>query len=358
MARKDFENNKPNNIAEYIALANDISDYRNRLKAIDFLSKYKCYESTKELYRLMKTDRIFEVKEQAFRALQNFDEDVRLTRKKKGKPVKTINEKLLILHNSFNGDPYTLTDLKIRFKDAYPSVYDIYFYEKRSKFDSFIANAIKTFPQKKIKHNYSVKINFDAPNISISTEVIEIENKSSSDTNDELVITNDTLTIKCNRTAKINLINIVFSESNSIHNQIIKSLIYYYLKADRFVPIKNISINRVKQTGEKTMFSLPTARIDIEQILNDKFTGIDIPTIVIKDIFKIDDKSKAIQYALTYLLKSKIMSEESERFEKLWKAFNSIYYYFGNGANENECHRLMRNFILTNSSNESLISLL
>lgn len=30
MANKDFDNKKPNNIAEYVNLANDISDYRNR----------------------------------------------------------------------------------------------------------------------------------------------------------------------------------------------------------------------------------------------------------------------------------------------------------------------------------------
>lgn len=175
MAKKDFENKKPNNIVEYISLANDISDYQNRLNAIDFLSKYKCFESKRELYRLMKTDRIFEVKEQAFRALQNFGEDVRLTKKKKGKPVKTINDKLLILHNSFNGDPYTLTDFKIKFKDLYPYVYDIYNYEKKSKFDSFITSSIKTFAKNKIKHNYSINISFDAPDISISREVFEME---------------------------------------------------------------------------------------------------------------------------------------------------------------------------------------
>jgi len=88
MAKKDFENKKPNNITEYISLANDISDYRNRLKAIDYLSKYKCFESKKELYRLMKTERIFEVKEQAFRALQNFGEEVRLTKKRKESQLK------------------------------------------------------------------------------------------------------------------------------------------------------------------------------------------------------------------------------------------------------------------------------
>ncbi|SEH62951.1 hypothetical protein SAMN02927937_00554 [Paenimyroides aquimaris] len=348
MAKKDYENKAPSNIREYVVLANDISDYRNRLKAIDFLSQYKCYESKKELYRLMKTDKIFDVKEQAFRALQNFGEDVRLTKKKKGKPVKTINDKLMILHNSFNGDPYTLTDFKIKFKDLYPYVYDIYNYEKKSKFDDFITSSINTFAKKKIKHNYSVNISFDALDISISREIFGMEYNGSSGTNDELVIEDNTLTIKCNRIAKINLINIIFSESSSIHDQIIKSLIYYYIKLNRFVPIKNIAINRIKQTGEETIFFLPTTKISIEQILSDKFKGIDISTLDITDIFKVDDKSKAIQYALTYLLKSKITNQESERFEKLWKSFNSIYYYFGNGANENECHRLMRSFILSN----------
>lgn len=348
MAKNEYHNEKPSNIEEYIALANDISDYRNRLNAIDFLSKYKCYESKKELFRLMKTDKIFNVKEQAFRALQNFGEEVKLTRKKKGKPVKTINDKLLILHNSFNGDPYSLTDLKIKFKDLYPYVYDIYNYEKKSKFDGFLTSSIQTFAQKKIKHNYSVNIDFDTSDISIPKEEFEMEYKASSDTTDSLAVENDRLTIKCSRSAKINLINIVFSESNSIHNQIIKSLIYYYIRVNRFIPIKNITINRIQQTSEETIFSLPTTKISIEQILNDKFTGIDISTASIINIFSVNDKSRAIQYALTYLLKSKITNEESERFEKLWKAFNSIYYYFGNGANENECHRLMRSFILTN----------
>ncbi|MRX46766.1 MULTISPECIES: hypothetical protein [Bacteroidota] len=88
MAKKDFENKKPNNIAEYINLANEISDYQSRLKAIGFLSKHRCFERKKELYRLMKTDRIFEVKEEAFRALQNFGEDVKLTKKRKESQLK------------------------------------------------------------------------------------------------------------------------------------------------------------------------------------------------------------------------------------------------------------------------------
>jgi hypothetical protein len=348
MAKNQFENKRPDNIAEYLHLAKDISDFRNRLKAIEFLSQYKCYESKRELYRLMKTDKIFEVKEQAFRALQNFGEDVRLTKKRKGKTIKTINDKLLVVHNLFNGDPYSLTDYKIKFKATYPDAYDIYLHEKKEKFDSFIENVIKAYPTRKVKHNYAITIRFNAPDTRIALETINMDYKGNTGVYDELVIENEALTIKCNRSAKINLINIVFNESNTIHSQIIKALIYYYMKVNAFVPISSISINRLKQTGEETIFSLPTAKIEIEQILNNRFAGIGVPTSKIIDLFKTDEKSKAIQFALTYLLKSKTTNEESERFEKLWKAFNSIYYYFGNGANENECHRLMRDFILSN----------
>ena len=36
-------------------------------------------------------------------------------------------------------------------------LYDIYNYEKKSKFDGFLTSSIQTFAQKKIKHNYSLQ---------------------------------------------------------------------------------------------------------------------------------------------------------------------------------------------------------
>lgn len=175
MNKTIFQNIRPNDINKYVELSLDNSDYKNRLIAIDYFSKYNCYESKRELYRLMKSDKIFEVKEQAFRVLQNFGENVILRKKKKGKTIKKINEKLLILHNSFNGDDYSINDFKISFKDKYPNIFDIYSYEKKEKLDDFILNSIKTFPQKKTKHNYSIIIFLKETNIEISDEKLEIE---------------------------------------------------------------------------------------------------------------------------------------------------------------------------------------
>lgn len=349
MPIKAFENKKPADIDKYIEMSQDISDYKNRLNAIVFLSKYKCYESKKELYRLMKTDKIFEVKEAAFRALQNFGESVKLTRKKKGKTIKTINDKLLVIHNSFNGDPYKLTDFKIKFKRKYPDIYDIYSYEKKGKFDIFIQNSIQTFPRTKIEHNYAIKIIFEHSINSISEESITVDEQRP--VKDIIIIQRNQIVISCDRKAKINLNNIIHNEANSINKLITKSLVYYYIKANRFNAIKTISFHRIKTGGEEIMLSIPNASTSLEQVLTTQYRGITIDSNSILEIFKDNDKKDVVlQLTLTYLLKSQISIEPSVKFEKLWQSFNSIYKYLGNGLNENDSQIYIRQFIIDNNS--------
>lgn len=348
MSKKYFEERKPEDLDKYTKLSQDISDYKNRLDAIVFLSKYKCYESKKELYRLMKTDKIFEVKEAAFRALQNFGESVKLRRKKKGKTIKTINDKLLVIHNSFNGDPYNLTDFKIKFKGKYPDIYDIYAYEKKGRFDNFIQNSIKTFPKTKIEHNYAIKITFEHSINSISEESITVDEQRP--VKDVIDIQKNQIVISCDRKAKINLNNIIHNENNSIHNLITKSLVYYYIKANRFNAIKTISFHRIKTGGEEIMLSIPNPSTSLEQVLTTQYQGVAIDANCIIGIFKNNDKDVVLQLALTYLLKSQISTEPSVKFEKLWQSFNAIYKYLGNGLNENNSQIYIRKFIIDNNS--------
>ncbi|NFE73023.1 hypothetical protein FDC27_01985 [Clostridium botulinum] len=349
MGKSPFENKTPENIKKYIELAKDISDYKQRLEAINYLSKYRCYESKKILYKLMNTDKIFSVQEQAFRALQNFGENVKLRRKKKGKLIKSINDKLLILHNSFNGDSYSLIDFKVRFKEKYPYIYDVYQYEKRDKFDVFIENSIKTFPKTKIYHHYVIQIHFENPSDQIVNEVFDLDYENTKELKDKLIIDKQKIRINCVRDSKINLNNIIFFEDNSIHSQIIKSLIYFYISANQFNRIINIEIIRKNTSDDEVKLELPSRKIELQQILNDNYVGFNIKSDFIKHIFKNDEKSLALKYALTYLLKSSIIIDPSSRFEKLWKSFNSIYRYIGKSSNENECHRILRKYILDNS---------
>ncbi|WP_320053216.1 HEAT repeat domain-containing protein [uncultured Acetobacteroides sp.] len=350
MSKYPFQNIEPENIDELLKLSQDLSDYKCRLEAIKQLSKFRCKKSLRILYGLMKNDRIFPCKEEAFRALQNFGEDVKLPKKRrrKGKPIKTINEKLLVLHNSFDGDSYSLIDFKVKFKQTYPEVYDVYQFEKKTSFDSFIENSLKTIAKRKINHNYSVQILFQKTNESITQERIDLEYVNKQGGSDELIITKDKLIINCFRQSKINLNNIVFEESNSIHSQIIKSLIYYYAQSVYFVEIKTLEIIRLNSTNKEVVLKLPSKNLRLDQILNNSFQGVQLNISQIKNIFKKDDKSETLKYGLTFLLKALVETEPSTKFERLWKSFNSIYRYIGNGENENECHRVLRNYILNN----------
>lgn len=347
MPKYPFEERTPEEIDKYISLANDVSDYNERLEAIKFLSKFKCEKSVMKLYKLMIHDKIFPVKEEAFRALQNFGENVKLPRKKKGKIVKSINDKLLILHNSFSGDLYSIKDFKVRFKEKYPEIFDIYSFEKKNKFDEYILGVIKCFPKKKVKHSYSITVLFENKIESIS-ESIEILYKNSSNSCDSLTIEENKIIISCERSSKIDLRNIIINEQNSINNQLTKSLIYYYIKIGKYNQIQQIEISRDK-SSETIKLKIPNKEFDLEQILNSNFNIENrITSSDIHAIFDINQKSNSLLNALTYLLKSHTSDEPSKRFEKLWQSFNSIYYYFGNGANENECHRLIRKFIIDN----------
>ena len=62
------------------------------------------------------------------------------------------------------------------------------------------------------------------------------------------------------------------------------------------------------------------------------------------------DKSIALFNGLSYLLKALNTNESSNRFESLWKAFNSIYRYIGKYENENNCLINLRNFMIQNES--------
>ena len=135
---KNFTEKTPSDIDDIIKLSRDKSNYKNRLLSVERFGKYKCRQSLDKLWRLMISDKVFCVQEQAFRKLQDFGENVKLPKKRKGHLIKDINSKLLKVQTSLKSDTYTLTDYKVAFKNKYQEAYDIYQYEKKQKFDERI----------------------------------------------------------------------------------------------------------------------------------------------------------------------------------------------------------------------------
>lgn len=146
MASYEIVEQTPENIEELKKLAATKTSYQTRLTAIQQLRKYKCRQSIDILWRLMMQDKVYAVQEEAFRALQGLDEKVKLPRKQKGHLVKDINKRLEKVNNSFKSESCTIEQFKERFKDLYPTEYDIYSFEKKGKMDTWIKNVLATLP--------------------------------------------------------------------------------------------------------------------------------------------------------------------------------------------------------------------
>ena len=345
---KNFTEETPSNIDDIIKLSRDKSNYKNRLLAVEKFGKYKCRQSIDKLWRLMISDKVFCVQEQAFRKLQNLGEDVKLPKKRKGHLIKDINSKLLKVHISLKSDSYTLTDFKIAFKNKYPEAYDVYQYERKEKFDEWILETIKIAPKKKTKNTYNIEINFDSKeedktyfngNINYSNDI----NKT-----DKCIIKSSSIKIEAIRNTNIEPLSILTKDTTTLHTQITKCLIYYYIFRRSFSRITTITVSRRRDTAFSTV-TIPKENIEIEQVVEKEF-NINNNYIInnINDIFLVGDKSTTLFNCLSYLLKALNTNESSNKFEKLWKAFNAIYRYIGKNENENNCLINLRKFMIKN----------
>ncbi len=351
---KTYTEATPANIEELIKLSNDKLNYKNRLKAIEGFGKWKCRQSIDKLWRLMISDKVYSVQRNSFLKLQLFGEKVKLPKKKKGHLVKDINKKLLKIYASFKSDEYSIIDFKIKFKKTYPEIYDIYTFEKKQNFDSWIETVIKHAPKKKLKNTYNITISFKYKSTASETIIFskDIPYKNSSGNLDTLKISNKFIKIKADRTAIISPKIILENDINTIHIQIIKSLLFYYLHFGKFIEISSIHITREKSKILEE-YLLPNKDTKIQQVLNKAFllkSSYSFNSLQLESIFNTDDKSITIFNSTSYLLKALSSDESSEKFEKLWKAFNSIYRYIGKSGNDNTCHIELRKYLINNKS--------
>ena len=149
----NFINETPKNIEELRKKANNKSDWNERLEAVNELKKYDCQQSKYIITRLALHDKVFKVKEEAFRAAQAFGI------KKNGKPIflgkKDIGYKSKDYTKTFQRikreiamEELDLELFKIKFKQVNPEMYDVMQYEKSNKFDKWIENIYKGLPKK------------------------------------------------------------------------------------------------------------------------------------------------------------------------------------------------------------------
>lgn len=129
-------------------------NYKVRKEGIEELFKIDCPQRKDVLINLALHDKVFEVKELAFRKCQSLGltykgKPIRLGKKNIGYNEKDILKFFLRVKREANLEDFDLEVFKNKFLQINPEMYDVLAYEKGKKFDEYLENKFKSLPKKK-----------------------------------------------------------------------------------------------------------------------------------------------------------------------------------------------------------------
>lgn len=148
-----FIKETPAHIDELKRKANNKCDWKERLDAVRELKKYDCQKSRDIVTRLALHDKVFKVKEEAFRAAQAFGinkngKPIFLGKKDIGYKNKDFTKTFLRVKRESKMEEFDLEVFKEKFIEVNPEMYDVMKYDKSNKFDKWIENIYKGLPKK------------------------------------------------------------------------------------------------------------------------------------------------------------------------------------------------------------------
>ncbi|MDD3898718.1 MAG: HEAT repeat domain-containing protein [Syntrophomonadaceae bacterium] len=153
MSQYEYVDATPDNITELVKKAGDNHSWENRLEAVGELRKWRCQQSVDVITRLALRDKVFAVKEEAFRVAQAFGvkkggKAIYLGRKEKPFKNQEITKVFQRVIREMKKDNLTVEEFKAKFSQVNPEMYDVMGYEKRGNFNEWIDNVIKSLPKK------------------------------------------------------------------------------------------------------------------------------------------------------------------------------------------------------------------
>lgn len=198
-------------------------------------------------------------------------------------------------------------------------------------------------------YHYHIKISFDKNRSECNVGLVYAQYADRISHNDTFVFQPKELTIIISRSRIYKDGSILNSNLNTIYNQIIKALLYYYSLSKDFPEIKNIEIIRKRHRLSDYSYSECHSGI-IQPIVSKQFKIYQFNKEKIKVLFEETEKGKAIRIALSYWLKGIASNERYYKFENLWKSLNRLFMYQGNAPKEVDCMASMRTTIINNEA--------
>jgi hypothetical protein len=148
-----FIKETPSNIDELVKNANCKHSWKTRLSALEELRKYDCQKSIDVITRLALHDKVYKVKEEAFRAAQALGitkngNPIRLGRKDIGFKPADFKKIFQRIKRETKMEDLNLAEFKAAFQNLNPEMLDVMSFEKGNSLDSWIENTFKGLPKK------------------------------------------------------------------------------------------------------------------------------------------------------------------------------------------------------------------
>lgn len=197
------------------------------------------------------------------------------------------------------------------------------------------------------KNNYRIEIMFDIESQSKSLFIGRVPYYGSASYKDDFKIYNDKIIIDANRSAIIPLENVFYNHFSSLYNQVLKSLLFYYAWTRKYTKISSLEISRSR--SQKILNKKIFKDKQFNQVLDSSFKlNYQIQQGRLKELFLETPKGRTTLIAISYILSSNSIKNESDRFEKFWKAFNKLFRQITDKKKDFDCLRTLRDFIILN----------
>ncbi|MFL1802989.1 hypothetical protein ACJW8F_16570 [Plesiomonas shigelloides] len=201
-------------------------------------------------------------------------------------------------------------------------------------------------------YKYTILIRFSTTtDLSIGSFDAEYPYSNNSSLKDKIIVKEKSIKITANRSKKTSISDVLHNANTAMNRQISKSLAYYYAAVGKPNKITSIKVSRhlsgILQEEETINKS------DIRQIINCDNGMVYLQNINRSELDTIWEESEAghaLLYAITHLISSCSSSEPFQRFEALWKCFNSLYKLKEGKTKDSLCLQDLRANMIANTA--------
>ncbi|RQV04763.1 hypothetical protein DF047_23010 [Burkholderia cenocepacia] len=162
---------------------------------------------------------------------------------------------------------------------------------------------------------------------------------------DAVRVDENQIELKCERVSLIDLDGVFVNYQSAIYNQMAKGISFHICAMQAIPEVKKITL-----TAKRGNVKIKEKIIGADELNNSvrllsKFkANFNLKSLEI--IFSESEKSSEVLKAISYLIRSKTKGDPFDRFDSLWKAYNSIYRAIGKKKTDHECQVALRSFIL------------